>query len=157
MGRGMTAQNAPSSKESEPLGPHFIHSSLRVEPLRVHIPYGITIGLSVFAGLPLFRDIQRDRHTNQPRYVCNNRPHRIQCTAMRVNNNLGVSRKQKGKTSLDLNEARDGGVWGWQWHQLDHMQTICTSLQTDNHTNTSSSLNFYRPHALPDAQSTASK
>ena len=22
-----------------------------------------------------------------------------------------------------------------QWHQLDHMQTICTSLQTDNHTN----------------------
>ena len=28
-----------------------------------------------------------------------------------------------------------------QWHQLDHMQTICTSLQTDNHTNTSE-LNF---------------
>jgi len=24
------------------------------------------------------------------------------------------------------------------WHQLDHMQTICTSFQTDNHTNTSS-------------------
>jgi len=32
-----------------------------------------------------------------------------------------------------------------QWHQLDHdhMQTVCTSLQTDNHTNTSS-LNFKR-------------
>ena len=28
-----------------------------------------------------------------------------------------------------------------QWHQLDHMQTICTSLQRYNHTNTSS-LNF---------------
>ena len=44
-------------------------------------------------------------------------------------------------------------LWGFgmQWHQLDHMQTICTSLQTDNHTNTSS-LNFYRPDALPDAQ-----
>ena len=27
----------------------------------------------------------------------------------------------------DLNEARDGGVLGMQWHQLDHMQTICTS------------------------------
>jgi len=27
---------------------------------------------------------------------------------------------------------------GWQWYQLDHMQIICTSLQTDNHTNTSS-------------------
>ena len=26
------------------------------------------------------------------------------------------------------------GVLGWQWHQLNHMQTICTLLQTDNHT-----------------------
>jgi len=43
-----------------------------------------------------------------------------------------------------------------QWHQLDHMLTICTSLQTDNHTNTSS-LNFYRPDALPDTQPTVSK
>jgi len=43
------------------------------------------------------------------------------------------------------------GFLGMQWHQLDHMQTICTSLQTDYHTNTSS-LNFYRPDALPDAQ-----
>ena len=34
-----------------------------------------------------------------------------------------------------------------QWHQLDHMQTICTSLETDNNTNTSS-LNFYRTNAL---------
>ena len=24
------------------------------------------------------------------------------------------------------------GVFGWQWHQLDHMRTICTSLRTDN-------------------------
>ena len=61
-----------------------------------------------------------------------------------------VSWQQKGKTSLDLNEARDG-LLGRQWHQLDHMHTICTSLQTDNHTNTSS-LNFYRPDALPDTQ-----
>ena len=28
-----------------------------------------------------------------------------------------------------------------QWHQLDHMLTICSSIQIDNHTNTSS-LNF---------------
>jgi len=27
---------------------------------------------------------------------------------------------------------------GWQWHQLDYLQIICTSLQTDNHTSTSS-------------------
>jgi len=36
------------------------------------------------------------------------------------------------------------------------MQTICTSLQTDYHTNTPS-LTFYRPGALPDAQPTVSK
>ena len=49
-----------------------------------------------------------------------------------------VSRYQKGKTVwMDLNEARYDGVWGWQWYQLDHMQTICISLQADNRTNTS--------------------
>jgi len=32
---------------------------------------------------------------------------------------------------------------GWQWHQLDHMQIICTTLQTDNHASTPS-LNFLR-------------
>jgi len=43
-----------------------------------------------------------------------------------------------------------------QWHQLDCIQTVCTSLQTDNHTNTSS-LNFYRPDAQPpDTQPIAS-
>ena len=42
---------------------------------------------------------------------------------------------------------------GWQWHQLDHVQIICTLLQTDNHACTSA-LMFYRPDALPDAQPT---
>ena len=64
-----------------------------------------------------------------------------------------ISRYQKGKTSLDSTEAKDDGVLGRQWHQLDHMQTTCTLFQTDNHINTSS-LNFYRPDALPDAQPT---
>jgi len=27
---------------------------------------------------------------------------------------------------------------GWHWHQLDHKQIICTLLQTDNHSSTSS-------------------
>ena len=45
---------------------------------------------------------------------------------------------------------------GWQWHQLDHMQIICTSLQTDNHASTSP-LSFCRPDALPATQPTASK
>jgi len=44
-----------------------------------------------------------------------------------------VSRYQKGKSNLDFTEARDSE---WQWHQLGHMQ-VCTSLQTDNHANTS--------------------
>jgi len=68
----------------------------------------------------------------------------------------GVSQYQKGKTSLDLNEARDDAVLGWQRHQLDHMQTVGTSLQTDNNTNISS-INFYRLDALPDAHPTVSK
>jgi len=44
-----------------------------------------------------------------------------------------VSRYQKGETNLDFTEAIDREL---QWHQLGHMQ-ICTSLQRDNHANTS--------------------
>jgi len=46
-------------------------------------------------------------------------------------------------------------MW-WQGHQLDHMQINCTSLQADNYASTSS-LIFYRPDALSDAQPTVSK
>jgi len=49
-----------------------------------------------------------------------------------------VSRHQKGKPFWILLEQE---MTGWQWHQLDHMQIICTSLQTDNHASTSP-LNF---------------
>jgi len=49
-----------------------------------------------------------------------------------------VSRYLKGKTSLNLNEARDGGVFGRQWHQLDHLH-----IAPDNYSNTPS-LNFSR-------------
>jgi len=28
-------------------------------------------------------------------------------------------------------------MMGWQWRQVDHMQIICTSVQTDNHASTS--------------------
>ena len=44
---------------------------------------------------------------------------------------------------------------GWQWHQMDHMQSNCTSLQTDSHTNTSP-LSFYQMDALPATQPTMS-
>jgi len=65
----------------------------------------------------------------------------------------GVSRHQKGKPFWILLEQE---MMGWQWHQLDHMQIICTSLQTDNHASTSP-LSFYGPNALPAAQPTTSK
>jgi len=44
-------------------------------------------------------------------------------------------------------------MMGWQWHQLDHMQIICTSLQTDNHASTLP----LRQDTLPAAQPAASK
>jgi len=47
---------------------------------------------------------------------------------------------QKGKPFWIL---PDKEMVGWQWHQLDHMQIICTSLWTDNHANTST-LSFLR-------------
>ena len=43
-----------------------------------------------------------------------------------------VSWYQKGKTNLDITNARDSE---WQWHQLGHMQ-VCTSLQSDDHAST---------------------
>jgi len=63
-----------------------------------------------------------------------------------------VSWYQKGKTNVDFTEARGSE---WQWHHLDHMQ-VCTSLQTDNHTNTPP-LCFLQAESLPAAQPTASK
>jgi len=45
---------------------------------------------------------------------------------------IRVTRYQKGKTNLDVTEARDSE---WQWNPLRHMQ-VCTSLQTDNHAST---------------------
>jgi len=45
----------------------------------------------------------------------------------------------------------------WQWHQLDHLQIICTSCQTDNHASNSSLNFFYRLDVLPNTKSTVSK
>jgi len=64
-----------------------------------------------------------------------------------------VSWSHEGKPFWFLLEQE---MMGWQWHQLDHMQIIFASLQTDNHASTSS-LSFYTPDALPAVQPTASK
>ena len=60
-----------------------------------------------------------------------------------------VSRYKKGKTNLDVTEARDSE---WQWYQLDYMQ-VCTSLQTDNHASTSP-VSFYRQIHRPNEKIT---
>jgi len=57
--------------------------------------------------------------------------------------------------NLDKSEPQVKPFWilmkqetmGWQWHQLEHTQIICTSLQTDNHASTSS-LNFFTGQML---------
>jgi len=45
-------------------------------------------------------------------------------------------------------------MMGWQQHQLDHMQIICTLHQS---TMPAPQNSFYRPDALPDGQPTMSK
>ena len=42
-----------------------------------------------------------------------------------------------------------------QWHWLNHIQIMCTSLLTDNHTSILSFI-FYWSSAFPDAQSMVS-
>ena len=49
-----------------------------------------------------------------------------------------VIRHQKGQSNLDFKKQE---MMGWQWHQLDYMQIICTLPRTDNHASTSS-VNF---------------
>ena len=58
-------------------------------------------------------------------------------------------------TNTAISETRlEQEVIGWQWHQMDHMQIICASLQTampvPHHSH------FYRLGAIPAAQQTAS-
>ena len=62
-----------------------------------------------------------------------------------------VSQYQKGKTSLDLNEARDGGVLGCSGIRWTICRQSAPCCRQDN-CNKTSSLSFYRPDALPDAQ-----
>jgi len=77
--------------------------------------------------------------------------HYIHLTAFFQDN--PVSWHQKDKPFWILLEQE---MMGWHWHQLDHMQIICTLGQTDNYAITSP-LSFYRPDALPATQPTASK
>ena len=46
-------------------------------------------------------------------------------------------------------------MMGWQWHQVNHMQTIYTSLQTDKHASTSP-LSFLQASRSPSCHPTNS-
>jgi len=49
-------------------------------------------------------------------------------------------------------------MMGWQWHQLDHMQIICTSLESRQISTPARQQSFfYRPDDLPDTKPTVSK
>ena len=66
-----------------------------------------------------------------------------------------VSRHQKGNPFWILLEQE---MMGWQWHQLDHMQIICTTPHFRQiTTSVPHHWVFYRPDALPAIQPTASK
>jgi len=69
--------------------------------------------------------------------------------------NLGKPAPEMRKVKQFWILMKQQTTWWWQWHQLDHMQIICTLLQTGNHASTLS-LNFYRTDALPDTQPTFS-
>jgi len=61
-----------------------------------------------------------------------------------------ISQHQKGKPFWILLQQE---MMVCQWHQLDHMQIICTSLQTDNHARTSPlSFTCPIPLLLPNQQ-----
>jgi len=62
-----------------------------------------------------------------------------------------VNRHQKDKPFWILLEQK---MMGWQWHQLDHMQIICTSLQTKPHRHFNP---FLQAGCFPDAKPTVSK
>ena len=69
-----------------------------------------------------------------------------------------VNRYKKGKTSLDLNDVRDDGVWGcsaisWTVCKQSAPRSRQIRLTTPAHHNSI----FYRPDALPDAHPTVWK
>ena len=50
-----------------------------------------------------------------------------------------------GLTAAEATQGKEQGkdeMTGWQWHQLDRMQIVCTSLQADNHASTHHSILF---------------
>ena len=104
---------------------------------------------SISTGLPLYRQLKFpdfSRHDDQ--LLLSNHTDRQTDTDTRLNGLFSrttwVSRHQKGKLFWILLKQE---MMGWQWHQMHHMQIICTTLQTDNHASIPS-LNFFTGRML---------
>ena len=151
------SQSWPTDTQTETGGPHYFVSRNRLHlwiPWGTRLPCGVICVILHSAVLIKYRLVRTDGPMDKQILL-------LLLLLLHPFNGLfsrttWVSWYQKGKTSLDLNEAKEDGVVGWQSHKLDHMQTICTLSVCPHNTNTSS-LNFYRPDALPDAQPTVSK
>jgi len=100
----------------------------------VYLSHSVSLLLESF-GLILYTDVRRndtDKHSLTASFP--------------LQPGLTGSRKVKPTWILVKQE-----MMGWQWHELDHTQIICTSLQTDNHASTSS-INFFTGQMLFYAQ-----
>ena len=61
-----------------------------------------------------------------------------------------------GTRRINILDFAEADMTGWQWHQLNHMQAICTLLHKITMPTPHHSV-FCGPDALPDARTTASK
>ena len=106
--------------------------------------------------LPTLREAANDKSW-RVRYMVADKFVEVSTITLRPFNGLfsrttWISRHQKRKPFWILLEQE---MMEWQWHQLDYMQIICASLQTDNRV--TSPLSFYSSDPLPATQPTASK
>ena len=119
----------------------YYYRSLACLLCRVSLAFFFTSSLSLFLRWPFIRVAQRQRlYKRPPRGLCSRSSisqdygrhgYWVLFTALQrlhthpfnspLSRTTRVSRYQKGKTNLDITEARDSQ---WQWHQLGH---ICKS------------------------------
>jgi len=132
-----TTQVSQYQKKNSPLTPILITkhslsaSSIYYNPQ--HSPCSIYVLFSLFAP-PLSRSsVVYLTHTHTHTHT-----HTFNSLFSRT---TWVSRHQKGKPFWILLKQ---DMMGWQWHQLDHVQIICTTLQTDNHTSSTHHSIFLR-------------
>ena len=71
------------------------------------------------------------RNSHRTVAVINDLPHEVQSIVRLFNYSLKILKRI-------LRRLEMMGLLGWPWHQLDSVQTACTSLSVDNHANATS-------------------